>query len=277
MDLFKYYIEEGLQIELFLLSSIALFVFLTLVFLIALFLSRFMTNRRLKLEERFEPIVEELLFDVMFNDTPINELLNHRMYTRYHKKNIFMKMLIRSCFSMHQQFSGDIAERLEKFYQTSALKKYSMQKLNSNAWYKKCQGIRELSEMNQDDVVPDIISLCFSKHQLVKQAAFVGIIKLKGIEGLKNLQKFTEFIDDWTLSHILMAIEETDSTNFTDLNFLLRHKNPSMVLLGLRLIRYFSLPGYQKAISNVQAPLLSDRIQLEIQKHLQLLETRIKE
>lgn len=272
MDLLQLYTGEAAQIETILIFSISFFFFLSLLFLLILFISRYLSNQREKVEKRFQPFVEELLFAIMFEDSLVDDLLKHRLYTRYHTKKVFIKMLNRSCFDMHQQYSGEIAKRLETFYRLSKLKQYSILKLKEGPWYKRCQGIRELSEMNQKDAGADIILLCFSKHQLVKQNAFTAIIKLKGIEGLKDLQNFTEFIDDWTLSHILITIEKTDTSVFPDINFLLQHTNPSMILIALRMIRYYSLAGYQKNIQAIKETATSERLKLEVQKLINMTE-----
>jgi len=130
--------------------------------------------------------------------------------------------------------------KLEEFYRRTGLINLSFKKLQSRRWNHKCEGIRELSQMNVQEAFNDIQKCIRYNHSTLTLEALIGVIQLKGLEGLNVLHDFNEPINDWVQLNILYEIKNASHTSETNFSDFLSSTNESVVVLGLRLIEVFN-------------------------------------
>ncbi len=135
-------------LEYFLFTSIILLIAGLLLLIILLYKSRFKNIRDQKLITEYTSVIDKVLFPVIFNNSSVEEVIGSKDYQTYAKNKKFKKTLLEHVMRLHIVYSGDYNLELEEFYRKAGLIKISFAKLRSLAWNRKCEGIRELSQMN---------------------------------------------------------------------------------------------------------------------------------
>lgn len=113
-------------------------------------------------------------------------------------------------------------------------------KLQSPAWDTKCEGIRELTQMDVKESIHQIKKHIGNNDSTLTLEAICGIIRLNGLEGLNILTQFTQPINDWIQVNILYEIEHSDLSAVKTFAGVLKSPNDSIALLGLRLVIRFN-------------------------------------
>ena len=224
----------------YIIASIIITVLISLLFLILLLISRLNKIFEKKLEDRYTPIIDKLLFAILFNKEPVHKVIQSNIYQScYHHKN-FQKTLLENIVKLHAQYEGEYNVRLEDFYHQSGLIKISFLKLKAKEWDKQCEGIRELSEMNIKAAVSDIRKCIWHDHNTLKLEALLGLVRLKGLEGLDILNQYDQPINDWIQLSLLFELGNSDLTVVKNFFDFLNSKNETLVIFGLRLIAKFN-------------------------------------
>jgi len=235
----------------FLTIIIALFVAGSLLFLAFLFAGRYRKIYDAKLAMRYDPVINRIVFPILFNNQPVHKALKSAGYQTYFKKKQFRKILLNNILQLHINYSGDHSRQLEELYRESGLVKISFEKLKSRSWSEICEGIRELSEMNTVNAYDDIFRFIRHRHSTLKLEALIGIIRLKGLAGLSVLDDYTEPINDWIQLNLLYEISNTRHESDYDFSRILESTNESNVMLGLRLIENFNQIRYMHQVKGI--------------------------
>lgn len=252
--------KNGELIEHFLLLSIGFLIVSSVLFLILLFISRIKKIVDAKLISGYNPIIDKILFPLLFNNASVHTIIESTNYQRHSTNKKFRKTLLANIIKLHINYSGANNLNLLKFYRESGLIKISFDKLQSNSWSRKCEGIRELSQMNVQEAYPDIHKLIWRKNSTLRLEALLGIIKLKGLEGLTILNDYTEPINDWIQLNILYEINNSDRTTVKNFSDFLKSKNESLVILGLRLIAHFNQVENIDQVREIQISGCSEKV-----------------
>ncbi|TBR19715.1 MAG: hypothetical protein EPO57_02795 [Chitinophagaceae bacterium] len=240
-------------LELFLTSAITLYVSLGIVAIVLLFISRSSRNYKEKLEIKYTPAVETVLFSLLFFNKSLEEVLALEEYKSNYKKKTFKKVLLASAFKLHINYSGDFNEKLNEFYRKTKLINVSMAKFHSEDWDQVCTGIRELTQFNVHDIEPELQKYLITKstNTILQLESILGLIRLRGVEGLSILLNYKKPVNDWVQTNILHAIRHSDRTNVPDFSIFLKSKNESVVVLGLRLIAMFNQGKHSDLINEM--------------------------
>ncbi|MCI9843497.1 hypothetical protein [Flavobacterium pectinovorum] len=261
--------------EPFLIGSICLFVGLSTVLYLLIIKSRSRKIKQEKLRNDYEQIIVELMYSVVFMDTPFSTLKEEQDYRMLLKNTYFREVLAESVINLHKNYDGVYALKLEHFYKESELINNSLKKLKNHKWEVKCKGITELAEMNITDAFDNIITISKSKNKTLKITAINASIKLVGVKGIIHLTEHPYPIDDWTQLNIINAFKKHDIGDTQGVEYLLESKNTTVVALGLKLIKELKLTQKLHHVEQLTEKAPNTLIQYEAQSVLQALNVNL--
>lgn len=226
--------------EIFLTILILLFFSFAVLFLILLIISRIKKTIALNKKKFFEPIAESLLFSVVFENKSFKDLQNDEAFTSNIHNNFFRLILLDSVINLHKNYTGEYSQKIELFFLESNLIKETYKKINSRKWPDKCEGIRELAEMNITDAYSLISKNIYSKNFTLRQEAMMAMLKLKGVDGLGFLNDYKETLSDWIQLNLISIIKNNfPRTKVPYFDSFVESSNVSVSLFGKRLKAYY--------------------------------------
>lgn len=270
MSIWELY-KNSSWVEPFLRGSICLFVGLSAVMYLLIIKSRNRKIKQEKLRNDYEQIIVELMYSVVFMDTPFSSVKEDPNYAMFLKNAYFREVLNESVINLHKNYDGVYALKLEQFYKESELINSSFKKLKSHKWEVKCKGITELAEMNITDASDKIITISKSKNKVLKITAINASIRLEGLKGIIHLTEHPYPIDDWTQLNIINAFKKHDIGDTQGVEYLLESKNTTVVALGLKLIKELKLTQKLHHVEQLTERAPNILIQYEAQSVLQAL------
>jgi hypothetical protein len=258
-------------VEPFLMGSICLFVGLSAVMYLLIIESRNRKIKQEKLRNEYEQIIVELMYSIVFMDTPFSSVKEDPNYAIFLKNPYFREVLNESVINLHKNYDGVYALKLERFYKESELINRSLKKLKNHKWEVKCKGITELAEMNITDAFDKIINISKSKNKALKITAINASIRLEGVKGIIHLTEHPYPVDDWTQLNIINAFKKHDIGDTQGVEYLLESKNTTVVALGLKLIKELKLTQKLPYVQLLTEKAPNILIQYEAQSVLQAL------
>ncbi|MBA3673650.1 MAG: hypothetical protein H0W75_01610 [Chitinophagaceae bacterium] len=255
----------------YILAFIIIALLFSLIFLTLLLISRLKKIYEKRLIDRYGPIIDKLLFSILFNVEPVHKVIESIRYQSVYKHKNFKKTLLASIVKLHEEYSGDYNEKLEDFYHQSGLIKISFLKLKSKAWHDQCEGIRELSQMNIKAAISDIKKCIWHNNATLKLEALIAVIRLQGVEGLSVLHEYNGQINDWIQLNLIFELENTNFEAVESFSHFLKSKNESLVIFGLRLIAKFNQRQNLDQIWELQFSDASIRVKTEALRTLERL------
>lgn len=263
--------KSGTWIEPFLILSIVVFIVTSFILYLLIIGSRSRNIRRSRVIEKYNAVIENLMFSVVFNDMPFSEVKKDENFNKLFNNSFFREVMIDSIMNLHKNYEGSYAQKLEQFYRESGLIKDSFKKLKNLKWEVKCKGITELSEINCTEAFDKIIKASKGRNKILKITAVNAAIKLGGTKSIMYLTRYSYPIDNWTQINIINAFKKHDIGDTTGVELLLESQNTTVIALGLKLIKELKLtqkiPYLTKLIANTPNTL----IKYEAQNVLQIL------
>jgi len=183
--------------------------------------------------------LEQLLFPVLFHQQTFDTISATRLYQKLANDVVFLEALHDAVVKMHATYSGSHAILLRTFFVESNLAEISLKKLRKGAWNEKCQAIRDLSQMHIDSSSDYLLEYCNSPNDTLRSEALIGLIRLKGFEGLAVLQDYVFDVNPWMIINIIHQLNLHNQTVVPTFDFLLKSKNITVVMLGCRLIEHY--------------------------------------
>lgn len=224
--------------KVLILFVILFFTIALILYLITLF-KRLLKIRNEALKSNYQRIVDKALFTYLFVGENIKVKDVNIFNSNITDDSLFQKVAIKAIISLHHSYSGEYQEKLQSFYVQSKLVNYSLRKLDSKSWYKKVEGIRDLSTLKYQPAL-DKIKLClFHKHELVQSEALIALVKMNGITELIQQKNSNLYLNDWIQSNLIFTIKTNRINDTGELNQLLTSENASFKLLGVRLIYHY--------------------------------------
>lgn len=242
------------EMLLFLIGGICLFFGFFLFFLIATFIKRWNKLSTQRKSEVHHKVGDDILFNLLFENSTMEEAL--QQFNALEKTPLLKRAMTRSIISLHRNYSGEQRTILERFFALSNLTSFSYKKLKSTQWAEVVEGIRVLSVLNIQEAFDPIKSLLGHPNSYVKKEAFVGLITLKGLQGLEEAAVPEIVIDDWTQSCVLYQLKIRSFPSFEGIHLFLQSKNDSLILLAARIVEFFQLHDYYPAVVDMQTELL---------------------
>ena len=262
LQLQQYDTEYLLQILAF---FIVVFSSVSIVFFFLTYFKRIKKIKQLELKTEYQTILDRILFAYLFTDKGVTEEDSKLFKLIFATDDLFQKVAIKSIVSLQQNYAGEFQTKLQLFYVKFNIVNYSMLKLESKRWYKKVEGIRDLSNLKYQPAFEKIKSCLTHKHKLVQAEALLGILRMRGINELIQQKNTTLFLNDWIQSNIIFTIKTNKISEVRHLYEFLESDNQSMQLLGVRIIHHFHDAAYLKNLEALQNQTSVLKLKLEIQ------------
>lgn len=224
-----------------LLVLIVTFIVAFALFFILTYIKRYKRIKKNELKVVYQKKIDELLFALLFDNETSVEIASDNFNTIIIPTKLIKKITIKSINALHRNYTGELKQKLELFYIESGLVNYSLKKIDSLNWAKVVEAIRDLSNLNYQPAYETIVTKLDHPKKIVQKEAFIGVILLKGFDGLVYFRNTDIYIDDWTQSNILYVAKRDKMNAPEDIGLVLESKNESIVLLGARIIQYFQL------------------------------------
>lgn len=215
------------------------------LFLGCTFIQRWRKLRYRALKARYQYLIDKLLFNYIFKEQHIHDVLKVLTHSTVPSRRLFQKVAIKSIVSLHQNYSGEYQRKLEEFYIKSGLVEYSKERLKSRKWVQVVEGIRDLSNLNVPQILGDIEELTTNRNELIRTEAIVGLIRLKGARALDSFSKMDLYLNDWVQSNILFTLKKHSPMEPENIGELFSSTNVSVQFLAVRIIDMYQSSSHQ--------------------------------
>lgn len=221
---------------IWLLIVLIIYFFLNLIVVITIvFISRIRKIRKerkiKKLEEEFQILLAEFLFDPGAEKTAYNKL---RSTSVSFKRNILLDELMKLCVDL----AGEVLEKLKVLYFNMELDKDSIQKLSNRRWYIKVKGCRELTRMKAYNAKSEIEKLLNSNNEILRAEAQMALIELNEENPYYFLEKLTQQFLPWEQLNVHVMMQR-NAYEIPDFSKWLMVENETVVLFAIEMIRVY--------------------------------------
>lgn len=221
---------------IWLLIVLIIYFFLNLIVVITIvFISRIRKIRKerkiKKLEEEFQILLAEFLFDPSAEKTAYNKL---RSTSGSFKRNILLDELMKLCVDL----AGEVLEKLKVLYFNMELDKDSIQKLSNRRWYIKVKGCRELTRMKAYNAKSEIEKLLNSNNEILRAEAQMALIELNEENPYYFLEKLTQQFLPWEQLNVHVMMQR-NAYEIPDFSKWLMVENETVVLFAIEMIRVY--------------------------------------
>lgn len=224
-----------------LIATTLVFVALILILLFIIMSSRIVktqrANRKAYLLRKYENILSQLLFeDESLLERPL-------IFTLIDKKDLKKpfdrKVVLESIVHLHESFTGEPLERLEKIYQSTELHLDSINRLKHRRWDIVAGAMRELAYMNIKSAIPKLKSFLNSKHEILRYEARVALMKLSDSDHLSFLDSEKAYLSEWDQANIYTILAKMPKETVPDFGRWLNSSNPSVVEFAISMTGAF--------------------------------------
>ena len=161
-----------------LLAITLIFLLIILVLLAVVLSSRiYKTSRLIKRNElhiKYQQVFRVLLFEERVNGNGIREYFDAKDLSDQFNREIIIEEIIH----LHENFTGETAERLEEIFMQLNFHLDSIQKLKNKRWYIVAKGMRELALMNVKEALPIVTEFLNNKNEILRMETRISIMKL---------------------------------------------------------------------------------------------------
>ncbi len=140
---------------------------------------------------------------------------------------------------LHENFTGETAERLEEIYMRLNFHFDSIQKLNNRKWYVIAKGMREVALMNIRQALPDVQKFLNNKNEILRMESRIAIMKLSEQDPLSFLAKETAPLSGWDTANIYAMLSKMPEKMIPDFSTWLNSPNKDVVLFCVQMIGTF--------------------------------------
>lgn len=255
----------GSWVDPFLLISVAIFIVIATSLFFLIIIRRSERIERRKRYNEYEVIIEKIFMSVIFLDRNYAAIKQDTEFTEIVKMKNFRKQMLKAIISLHQNYEGRYAQKLEVFYFESGLIKMSLASLKSKKWEVVCNGVQEIAEMKVTKAFPAIVKLSKTKNRILKITAIKACTKLNGNKGITHLKDHKDPIDLWTQVNIIAAFKRKYTEDNEDIEVLLTSGNSSVISLGLKIIQTLELARKLPFVTQLIEQTSNEIIRLEAQ------------
>lgn len=216
-----------------------LFILIILVLLGVIMGSRIYKTRRsnkaIELRQKYQPVLRELLFNDSLTENEINKRFDQTdLTTPYHRA-----ILLETILHLHENFTGETADRLAEIYQHLGFTDDSLLKLKSKQWYIVAKGMKELALMNIRTAYKDVAKFQNSKHEILRMESRIAMMKLSEKEPLSFLSSQTEPLTDWDIANIYTMLTRMPENMIPDFTTWLNSPNKDVINFCVQMIGRF--------------------------------------
>ncbi|MGH2645546.1 MAG: HEAT repeat domain-containing protein, partial [Chitinophagaceae bacterium] len=141
---------------------------------------------------------------------------------------------------VQKNISGTSKENIQKLYEKLGLKQDAIRKLRKfSRWYKKAEGIQELSVMNQRDSLRSIFKFVNHKNEFIRIEAQLAAINFLGFHGLRFLNIISYPLSEWQQLKLLEQLSHQPLQGLEGVTKWLQSTNDSVIVFALKLVRVY--------------------------------------
>jgi hypothetical protein len=189
-------------------------------------------NKMVELHKKYQPIFTALVFN--------DELTKAEVVSKFDPidlKTPYNRMIVQeNIIHLHENFTGETADRLVDIYHHLGFHEDSLKTLSSKRWYIIAKGMKELALMNVKSSYNDIARFLNSKNDIIRMEARISMMKLSDKEPLAFLAKETEPLSDWDFANIYTMLTRMPETMIPDFTSWLNSSNKDVVLFCVHMI-----------------------------------------
>jgi hypothetical protein len=153
------------------------------------------------------------------------------------KGDLAKQLLIDEIIHLKKNLTGQAVDVLQRVYYNLALETFSRSKLRSIKWEERAKGIREIAEMDDIDMLPDVQSLLNSSNVILRTEAMVASIRLNREKPFSFLHAYPEKITPWVTINLFKHISALPQQRIPDFSLWLNESNDSVVMFSLKVVR----------------------------------------
>ena len=221
-------------------TIIIVFITISILVFIAAFRVRYRRERNQLKENELVQKFQALFSDFLFSNED-EELISMKKFESFTKNKFDKSILLKTLFKIHEDMTGDIADKLKMLYVELEFVNDSIKKMKSSKWNVQITGIRELSDMKIKNVTNEIALLTLHPNKILRREAQLALVKIEGFKALNFLNTLTYHLSEWQQLLLLETIQHFNGNQMPPLEILLRSENDSVILFVLKIIRVFNL------------------------------------
>jgi len=239
---YGYEVYDGLWLVW--LASFAL-IFSSVIFFLAVVISRFRKDYIGRWELEFAQQVEPLLLALIYggyasyedwkDDNTFGQFEN-----KYLNKNRGKKLFIHTIAVLRSRLNGEDASKLAELYRNTGLYRSSLAGLQRRQWHVKAAAIQELGALNYVEAVPLIRKLSDHPHEVVRSMAQVVLVKLDDTDPFGFLDNLRNPISKNTMIRLHGAMLQKTSLEIKTFDRWLKSQHPDVVLFTTTMAGLFN-------------------------------------
>ena len=219
-----------------LLAITLIFILIILILLGVVLSSRiYKTGRAIKKEElrnKYQKIFRVLLFDERTNVEDITSFFDSVDLNEKFSRETIIEEIIH----LHENFTGEAAERLEDIFMSLNFQNDSIQKLKDKRWYIVAKGMKELALMNVKQALPVVSGFINNKNEILRMESRIAIMKLSETDPLSFLSREIAPLSGWDTANIYSMLSKMPEKMIPNFSTWLNSSNKDVVLFCIQMI-----------------------------------------
>src|SRR5688572_23556087 len=224
-----------------------LFFVIGFAFIITLFVSRivksYFQNRERKIKASFQKKLNAIAINETFSTKEVpDSAFEFRMAEIRNilgSSTFAQEILIDQILDLKKNLTGAAVHALTATYFALTLQKQSRKKLNQFAWRNKALGIRELSEMNYQEAIPQISKFIHSSNQTLQEESVMALVRRNTEKSLQFLDFYTGNITLWMQINIHNYLQKSDLRKLPQFHQWFTSKNESVITFSINMAKQF--------------------------------------
>ena len=165
------------------------------------------------------------------------------------------QMLIGELIFLHKNFSGKVNILIRTIYVRLKLEDHSKRKLKSWHWFKKAQGIEELSELGIESISEELLRYVNSKNIILRMQAQSGFLQLSKTNPFVFLDYTNQNILPWHQINLMDVLNRRKDIPLPTFSKWFQSSNKSVVVFCIRLVvRFRQMESVQELLQLIKHP-----------------------
>jgi len=171
------------------------------------------------------------------------------------RKYVVRQLVINELMFLHKNFSGKVNTLISTIYQWLKLEEHSKRKLNSWRWFKKAEGIEELSEMGVESVAQRLLKFVNNKNMTLRMQAQSGYLQLSKNDPFVFLDYTNQNLLPWHQINLMDVLNRRKDIQLPLFSKWFNSPNTSIVIFCIRLmVRFHQMESVKELLKLVKHP-----------------------
>jgi hypothetical protein len=226
-----------------------------------IFIRRLNQARINKKVTRWKAEIDQVLTNsiIVFNseeyqEEDIREIVNNLKKLPL-KKYIVRQLVINELMFLHKNFSGKVNTLISTIYKWLELESHSKRKLSSWRWFKKAEGIEELSEMGIESVAKRLLKYVNSSNMTLRMQAQSGYLQLSKDDPFVFLDYTNQKLLAWHQINLMDVLNRRKDIELPLFSKWFSSPNDSIVIFCIRLmVRFHQMESVKELLKLIKHP-----------------------